>query len=920
MILSSIYNIIIGPIVLILEIFYGLLVLIIKNNHGFAVVGISFIVSLLCLPLYLKSEQLQDKERLIQKRLSDKISKIKKHFKKDEQYMLLSAYYKQNHYHPVMALRTSLGLLIQIPFFIAAYHFLSNFEPLRGEPFFFIRNLGAPDSLYKIGNFSINILPILMTIINIVSGIIYSKGFALKEKIQIYGMSVLFLVLLYNSPAALVLYWTCNNIFSLLKNIILKLKNSALVFYLIIASLLVISCFYVIFFRRTGASNQFTFNLLAVCFSLFILSIPFAVKYLIKFLKPHFSFLKNHVSDLNKVFTLSCISFGILCAVFIPFNIVASDPAEFSYILKSSPFNVLIPPLFITLGLLCFWPLYIYRLGNLIFKSIFSFFMSFILIFGIVNTFVFSGNYGMISQTLRFPQSTNFLISNNHLIFNILFLFLIVSLLFLIFRFGKLKIISVTFSVILISISLFSFIKTIEINKGFNNYKLIVESNQQNQSAVSQNNIYEQLPYEFTLSKDGHNIFILMLDKASGVFFNSIIEERSELKTAFNGFVYCPNTISYFRSTILGLPPILGGYEYTPENLHLRNNESMMIKNNEASLVLPQLFKDNGYCISVFDIPLINYVSKMDTTFFFERGMNANNLEEKFNDRFINELGPDAPLKALRTDLILKHNFTMFSIFLTSPCFLRKTIYDRGNFWAAVKYSRLDVVTGRPLSSYAIMHYLPELTGIDSSPNGEQSNKFIFMVSNLAHDPSFLQYPDYKVVSEITDFGPDLFNGNINSHQYYHVNAASYLLLAKWFDYLKENDVYDNTRIIIVSDHAEVLIDPKGTLDREYTEYNPILLYKDFNSTGELKINYNFMTNADVPMLATAGIIDNPTNPFTGNPLTSDKENGANIYLGGSSQPQDFPGWEALGRTSSFYHVKDNIFNENNWQKITKRF
>ena len=38
-------------------------------------------------------------------------------------------------------------------------------------------------------------------------------------------MAVIFLVLLYNSPSGLVVYWTCNNIFSLVKNIFYKLKH-----------------------------------------------------------------------------------------------------------------------------------------------------------------------------------------------------------------------------------------------------------------------------------------------------------------------------------------------------------------------------------------------------------------------------------------------------------------------------------------------------------------------------------------------------------------------------------------------------------------------------------------------------------------------------------------------------------------------
>ncbi len=63
-----------------------------------------------------------------------------------------------------------------------------------------------------------------MTLINCIAGAVYTRGFAFKEKAQLYGMALLFLVLLYNSPAGLVLYWTLNNVFSLLKNIYYKIK------------------------------------------------------------------------------------------------------------------------------------------------------------------------------------------------------------------------------------------------------------------------------------------------------------------------------------------------------------------------------------------------------------------------------------------------------------------------------------------------------------------------------------------------------------------------------------------------------------------------------------------------------------------------------------------------------------------------
>ena len=81
-----------------------------------------------------------------------------------------------------------------------------------------------PDALLTIGGLSINLLPVLMTVINIISSSIYTKGAPLKEKVQLYGMALLFLVLLYDSPSGLVLYWTANNTFSLIKNIIQSLK------------------------------------------------------------------------------------------------------------------------------------------------------------------------------------------------------------------------------------------------------------------------------------------------------------------------------------------------------------------------------------------------------------------------------------------------------------------------------------------------------------------------------------------------------------------------------------------------------------------------------------------------------------------------------------------------------------------------
>jgi len=64
--------------------------------------------------------------------------------------MILSAYYRQNNYHPLYYFRGMLGRLFQIPFFIAAYHFLSELALLQGSCFLFLNNLGKPDALLNL--------------------------------------------------------------------------------------------------------------------------------------------------------------------------------------------------------------------------------------------------------------------------------------------------------------------------------------------------------------------------------------------------------------------------------------------------------------------------------------------------------------------------------------------------------------------------------------------------------------------------------------------------------------------------------------------------------------------------------------------------------------------------------------------------
>ena len=216
--LQILWNIIIAPLELIFEIIFGL-ALRVSHSEVVAIILLSLVVSTLVLPLYMRAEKIETEERNKEKEMSGWVAHIKKHFKGDEKYMMLNAYYRENHYSPVFQLRSSISILLQIPFFMAAYNFLGERAPeLFTQKDFFC----APDGFISIGSISINVLPILMTLINLAATFIYTRGLPLRTIIRSLILPLVFLALLYNSPCSLLIYWTMNNLYSLIKTIIIK--------------------------------------------------------------------------------------------------------------------------------------------------------------------------------------------------------------------------------------------------------------------------------------------------------------------------------------------------------------------------------------------------------------------------------------------------------------------------------------------------------------------------------------------------------------------------------------------------------------------------------------------------------------------------------------------------------------------------
>ncbi|GAA4322443.1 membrane protein insertase YidC [Flaviaesturariibacter amylovorans] len=206
----------------ILEYFYS-----ITASYGWSIILLSLAVTILMLPLFWLAEMIQNIERARKLRMQPALSKLKDVTHNMEKYYYTRTIYRQYNYHPIYSLSGLLGLFFQIPFFLAAFWMLTLYGPLNGVSFGPIRDLSKPDGLIAVSGFSLNVLPLLMTVANIASGYLYAKGGNKGERVQLWVIAVVFFALLYNVASGIVLYWTMNNVFAIAKNELLKKSRNS---------------------------------------------------------------------------------------------------------------------------------------------------------------------------------------------------------------------------------------------------------------------------------------------------------------------------------------------------------------------------------------------------------------------------------------------------------------------------------------------------------------------------------------------------------------------------------------------------------------------------------------------------------------------------------------------------------------------
>ncbi|WP_144172540.1 membrane protein insertase YidC [Brachyspira hyodysenteriae] len=979
------YNIIIYPIEFIIEILFYLFSVEFKSSYGVSLFLLSLCINFLSLPLYNIAESWQAKERAIQDKMKPMIDNIKAVYKGDQRYLLIRTCQRINGYKTIYAFRGTLGLLIQIPFFMAAYNFVHSLSGLSGQSFLFIKDLSKPDALIHIGNISINLLPFLMTLFSLLASFVYSRKLKFKESLPLYIVSLIFLLLLYNSPSGLLFYWTINCLFSFIKNIIIefklyeifvrnryKLLKAYNIFFIIVA-LLIISLSLLSNIERKAYLTDFNefryFNGVYTCSAkvvyyskifrtsdifgikgnvekipnfvselvfppyntintiyvsikskeniedpkyhnieiyyklylksyvinifvlLLILLILFNLKNIFDFIFTGNS-LKLFLENRNKLIFLSSSITAILSGIFILSSIISSSVQEFN-----EPFYLIINNLSISIGIFFFYPIFIYLLFQDDIKNYITLFYIFLIFIIFINVFIMVGNYGNINSNFSFDNA-GLLISNyKDILLSIFYILICVSFLILVLKKNKIKLIINLYYIIFIVLVLSSVFNIFNISKEYNK--------------LNNTEVYNDLPNNgkiFNLSKNGNNIFVFILDRAASFYWIDSFDRYPEYKDEFDGFVFFTNNVSYSATTVT-ISSLYGGYDNLPYEMSTNGIYNITNFHNKSLFMMPLSLEKYNYKSVMLEPTYANFSWIPDLSIFNGysniKAYNENSVVKYSINKYLGFTNINIDDFELEEQ---KSKSIRFSILRMIPVTLRYNFYDNNNWFLS---SSIRVSHG--MYKYAMLLYTKDFINIE-----DDGNYFNIIHSMITHPPLYINsdYLPYNNANELLINNEDLLRYKDDySVEHFYANVAAMNCIIEFLNYLKENNLYDNTKIIIVSDHADNLNNDKFSDNISFaSKFNALLMYKDFNSNGTIKLDGTFSTIADVPYLTTKHI-SGMTNVFNGKLITNDyKNNGVFILdMNSAGTSEQYSNRYNFDR---WYYVKDNIFNINNWKKF----
>ncbi len=194
------------------------------GSYGLGIIVLTILVKLILWPLTAQATRSQKKMQALQGPLSKLREKHKGSPQKLNQEMM--KFYKE---HKVNPFAGCWPILIQIPIFLGMFWMLRSAAELYGQQFMWATDLSEQDNVAMLQGFSLNILPIFMVVTQwyqmrlnpMQLGPEMSEAQRINAKMMRF-MPFMFLVFLYFFSSALVLYWTVQNIMTIIQTLLTK--------------------------------------------------------------------------------------------------------------------------------------------------------------------------------------------------------------------------------------------------------------------------------------------------------------------------------------------------------------------------------------------------------------------------------------------------------------------------------------------------------------------------------------------------------------------------------------------------------------------------------------------------------------------------------------------------------------------------
>lgn len=389
-------------------------------------------------------------------------------------------------------------------------------------------------------------------------------------------------------------------------------------------------------------------------------------------------------------------------------------------------------------------------------------------------------------------------------------------------------------------------------------------------------------------SKNGKNVVLFLSDMFTGGYMVDVLKEHPEYKEALSGFTWYRNSLAPSYKTCGSMASIMAGEEFLPLELN-KMPGSGREKLRKAAEIMVDRFKERDYSVSIIggesaylnlkDFKDVDYAYRYPYGEYWKQKYRSGEKEVRLIDQ--------------------GYLFMMLTIFQNAPYFLKPIIYNEGCWFIFSRKALFWTVEDHVYPNYGFMQLLPEISNADAG-----GNTFKYIHNSLTHGPYGVnRHGEVIMPGEQPDENSEGFYFG-KSPYYSTVTFVEFFI--KWLDWLKEEGIYDNTYIILVSDHGTNRPELNPMTDSKLVNrLNSIMMIKPFDSEGDLVTDENTLViSSDAPEFMK--------NALDGSPVVFVPDRSLPVVRFASTNFLDTGIIEIIDA----FEVSGDMFDPNNWKEI----